>query len=337
MIRYGVAGFGLHAVHRLVGAFAEAGNARMSALARRNFAQAEIDAEKYGVTAFRTTEELCASPEVDAVFITSPNATHYADVMTAVAHGKHVICEKPMAMSPAEATEMVAAARKAGVKLGVAQSYRFTRSLDRIREVVQAGEIGEPVAIRTDFSFTGQQSKRRWLHDAELAGGGPVMDIGVHCIDTMRYILGDEPRKCSAQMAHDAESGTVECSALLSLSFARGALGSSFVSYRSPYDTFISVAGTEGSIIAEHGLDVDGVAVIEFRGKTGVRREELRNAGLFVRQVEAFANWVEGKGTYSATGEDALRNQDVLHACYRSAELGQQMAAESRTAAAAGC
>jgi 1,5-anhydro-D-fructose reductase (1,5-anhydro-D-mannitol-forming) len=325
MIRYGIAGFGLHAVKRLMPGFTASQNSCAVALSRRNFLQAQADAAQFGVQAFASTRELCESPEVDAVFVTSPNSIHLEDVLTAIEHGKHVLCEKPMAMNAAEAAQMVSAAHLREVHLGVAQCFRFCETIARIRHSVQHQEIGRIVSIRIDFSFPGANSARRWLNNASLAGGGPIADVGVHCFDAMRYILADEPVACSALTARDEHSGTVESSALLSLRFSRDALGSSFVSFRAPYRTIIDLAGTEGSIVAHDGLNVDWPVAVEFRTNTGVRKEEMSNAGAYARQVDAFTATIESGTKFPATAEDGFQNQRILDALYLSSRTHQEV------------
>src|ERR1700746_1107071 len=126
MVRFGIVGFGLHAVRRLIPGFALARSCKVSALSRRDMAKARVSAEEYKIPlAFDSAAELCRSPEVDAVFVTTPNALHLADVMMAIAHGKPVLCEKPLGMNAFECRQMVEAAGSAQVLLGVAQVFRF--------------------------------------------------------------------------------------------------------------------------------------------------------------------------------------------------------------------
>src|SRR5512135_3488410 len=130
MVRFGIAGFGLHAVKRLMPGFAQAQRCRVTALSRRDMNKARQSAQEYGIPlAFDSIEELCASPEVDAVLVATPNSSHLTDVLAAVRQGKPVLCEKPMALNAGECRQMIAAAKDAGVLLGVAQIFRFCRSL----------------------------------------------------------------------------------------------------------------------------------------------------------------------------------------------------------------
>ena len=160
-------------------------------LSRRDLGKAQESARQFHIRlAFDSAETLCRSPEVDAVFIATPNACHLQDVLVAASCGKPILCEKPMAMNADECRQMVEAARSAKVLLGIAQVFRFEDSTAWFREHVAAGNIGQTVFARSEFSFRVDRTHpRRWINDPEVAGGGPVADVGVHCIDALRFIL----------------------------------------------------------------------------------------------------------------------------------------------------
>src|SRR3982074_1456682 len=182
MIRFGIAGFGLHAVRRLMPGFPLAGNCKVVALSRRDSNKAREAAAQYGIPhVFASTEELSRCPEVDAVVVTTPNACHLEDVLTAVAAGKPVLCEKPMGMNADECRWMVEAARKAGVLPGVAQVFRFEESTAGFRARVAAGDIGRPIFARAEFSFPDSGHHRTWLYDQSFAGGRTMAAAGPHC------------------------------------------------------------------------------------------------------------------------------------------------------------
>lgn len=171
MIRFGIAGFGLHAVRRLMPGFALAGNCKVVALSRRDAKKGREAAEQYGIPhVFASTEELARCSEVDAVLVTTPNACHLSDVRAAVAAGKPVLCEKPMGMDADQCRQMVESAQKAGVVLGVAQVFRFEESTRRFRERIAAGEIGRPLFARAEFSYPGIGHARTWLYDRSVSG-----------------------------------------------------------------------------------------------------------------------------------------------------------------------
>jgi predicted dehydrogenase len=325
MIRYGIVGFGRHAVKRLLPGFALAKHSRVVALSRRDISRARQSAAEHGIQlAFDSVEALCKSPEVDVVFVTSPNSAHLADVLTATRAGKPVLCEKPMAINAEECREMIAAAKAANVHLGIAHCFRFEDSVNWIRDHVTAGKIGRPVLARADFGFWGVGHVRSWMSDPKIAGGGPIYDIGVHCIDTLRYVLRDEVARVAAIAQSDKDSGGVEASAALVLQFAAGTLANIAASFRTQYRTPIEIVGTEGEIRAVDGMTVDHPITIELvRDGKVVESEQVSNAMTYARQVDAFSIAVETGRPFEIPGEEGLRNQLVIDAAYRSIRTGK--------------
>ncbi len=325
MIRYGIVGFGLHAVKRLMPGFALAHNCRVTALSRRNLGQARASAAEFQIPlAFDSAAQLCQSAEVDAVLVATPNACHLQDVLTAIQCRKPVLCEKPMAMNAGECREMVEAARKARVLLGVAQVFRFEDSTARLRERVLSGEIGRPIFARAEFSFPGRSAARTWIHHAAVAGGGPIADVGVHCIDALRYILDDEIVRVSARAASDSDSKDVEAAAILILEFARGTLATVLVSFRAQYRTPIEIIGETGVLRADDGLNVVRPINVQLRRDGDiVRTEVVSNQYAYARQVDLFATAVEGHSGFAVPGEEGWQNQEILDAAYRSIRTGQ--------------
>ncbi len=328
MIRFGIAGFGLHAVRRLMPGFALAKNSRVTALSRRSLEKARESASQYAIPfAFDSTEALCRSPQVDAVFVTTPNSLHLADVLSAIACGKPVLCEKPMGMNAGECRRMVETARRAGILLGVAQVFRFEDSTARLRERIAAGQVGHPVFARAEFSYPGRGHVRTWITDAAVAGGGPIADVGVHCIDALRYILQDEVVQVNARGTSDRESGSVEAAAVLTLEFSRGTLGAVLVSTRAEYRTPLEIVGEAGVLRADDGLNVERPITIELKKDgTVVESETVANREAYARQVDAFAEAVEGKAEFPVAGEEGWQNQEILDAAYRSLKSGKSEA-----------
>jgi predicted dehydrogenase len=324
MIRYGIVGFGLHAVKRLMPSFALAHNCRVTALSRRDLNQARKSAAEFNISqAFDSAAKLCQSPEVDAVFIATPNASHLQDVLTAVECKKPVLCEKPMAMNAGECRQMVEAARKARVLLGIAQVFRFEDSTTRLRDRVRSGEIGKPIFARVEFSFPGRNAARTWIHDASVAGGGPIADVGVHCIDALRYMLEDEVVRVTARATSDSESGKVEAAAILILEFSRGTLATALVSFRAEYRTPIEIVGETGVLRADNGFNVERPISLQLRRDNNVvRTEVVSNQYAYARQVDMFADAVEGHSTFAVPGEEGWQNQEILDAAYRSIRSG---------------
>jgi 1,5-anhydro-D-fructose reductase (1,5-anhydro-D-mannitol-forming) len=306
--------------------FALAQNCRVTALSRRTLEKARESARQHNIPlAFDSAEDLCRSPEVDAVFVTTPNACHLADVLLAIRCGKPVLCEKPMAIHAGECRQMVEVARSASLLLGVAQVFRFEESTARLRERVASGQIGRIVFARSEFSFPGGSGHARaWLHDPALAGGGPIADIGVHCVDALRYILQDEVVRVSARGMHGLGPGAVESAALLTLEFSRGTLGTVAVSFRAEYRTPLELVGETGVLRADDALNVERTIQLELRRASSlVEIDEVSNRLAYAKQVDAFADAVEGKARFPVPGEDGWQNQEILDAAYRSLKSGK--------------
>lgn len=325
MIRYGILGFGLHAVKRLMPGFQQAHDCKVIALSRRTLEKARQSAAEYKIPyAFDSAAELCRCPEVDAIFVTTPNACHLNHVLLALESGKPVLCEKPMGLNAQECRQMVEAAHRAQVLLGVAQVFRFEDSTNRLRQRIAKGEIGKPILARAEFSFPGLAAARIWIHDAQLAGGGPIADVGVHCVDALRYILDDEVVKVSAHGAFDRESRDVESAAAMILEFRRGTLATIMVSFRAEYRTPLEFVGETGVLRADDGLNVDRPINLQLRrGGSVAQTELLSNQFAYARQVDMFANAVKGHGEFPVPGEEGWQNQEVLDAAYRSIQSGK--------------
>ncbi len=312
--------------------FLQSEKCSVSAISRRDRDKAIQSAEEYGIShAFNSTKELCEHEEVDAVFVTSPDALHHFDVLCAIEHGKPVLCEKPMAMNGREAAEMVKAAENAGVLLGVAHVFRFEQSTRRFRERIAAGDIGRPVLARSDFCYSVTGHGRRWIYDPELACGGPIADVGVHCIDALRFVLDDEVVSVQTEAVTDEASRPFESTAAISLAFGNGAIGTVSVSTRSDYRTVLEVIGEEGTLTASDGLNVERPLVIEFSRGTGsgdVQYEEVSNLDAYSKQVDAFAAAMESDTFFEVPGREGLINQLILDAAYSSWKSGKAESVE---------
>jgi predicted dehydrogenase len=272
---------------------------------------------------FATREELCASPDVDVVFLTSPDAMHKDDMLLALQHGKAVLCEKPLAMNAAEAEEMTAAAKAAGILFGVGQNFRYNRSLEWLRDKVRSGAIGEPQLAHALYSYPAKSAPRKWIADPALACGGPIADVGVHCMDALRYVLQQEISSVQTLARSDDSSGSVDSVASLQLEMTGNVYATISVSARAPYRTLVEVTGSNGVLIAENGLTVDRpVEIVLRRGGELVETVTVDNSDGYVRMLDGFAAAYRGEGTFAASGEDGVKNMRALDAAYKSWHSG---------------
>jgi predicted dehydrogenase len=318
MTRYGILGFGHHAAKRLIKGFAEANESTLVGLWRRDAAKARANAGEFAIPlVFNTPEALCASPEIDAVFIVSPDALHLHDVLLAAKHGKAILCEKPLAMNTGQVEEMLAAAGQ--VPFGVAQNMRYYRSLELIRKWIAEDRIGAPQLAHSQFSYSAEGSPREWIYDPSLALGGPIGDVGIHCIDALRFVLNTDVTAVNTLAHRDAGSGEVESHAVVGLDLASGAMATVTVTTRSEYRSLIEITGETGVILCENGLTVDHPVDVVLRRKGDVvATERVSNDDAYSRMLDGFSAWVEGRANYRAPATDALHNQRVLDAAYRS-------------------
>jgi 1,5-anhydro-D-fructose reductase (1,5-anhydro-D-mannitol-forming) len=327
-VRFAILGFGHHAVRRLLPAFLRCEQATLSGMWRRDQAAALKNSAEYNIPhCFPTPEALCSSPEVDVVLITSPDAMHRDDTLLALRHGKSVLCEKPLAMNAAEAEEMTAAARAAGKLFGVAQNFRFNRSLEWMREQISAGRIGRPQLAHAQYSYPAVQAPRKWITDPTLACGGPIADVGVHCIDALRFVLDEDVSSVSTVARKDESSGRVEAVASLQLEMTDGVYANVTASARAPYRTLVEVTGSDGVLIAENGLTVDRPVQLVLR-KAGepVETVTVDNGDGYTRMLDSFALAFRGVQIFAASGEDGVTNMRALDAAYASWQSGSREA-----------
>jgi predicted dehydrogenase len=325
-VRFAILGFGHHAVRRLLPAFAQCNVATLNGMWRRDQTAAAQNCAEYKIAhCFPTREALCSSPEVDVVFITSPDAMHWDDTLLALRHGKGVLCEKPAAMNAAEAEEMQAAARAAGLLYGVAQNFRFNRSLEWMRDQIAAGRIGNPQLAHAQYAYPAGQAPRKWIADPSLACGGPIADVGVHCIDALRFVLDAEVISVSTLARNDDTAAKVEAIASLQMEMTGGIYAGVTATARAPYRTLFEVTGSDGALIAENGLTVDRPVQIEVRrGGELLETVTLENGDGYRRMLDNFALAFRGEQNFPASGVDAITNMRILDAAYASWKSGRR-------------
>jgi 1,5-anhydro-D-fructose reductase (1,5-anhydro-D-mannitol-forming) len=247
-INWVVAGVGDIARRRVIPAIQAERRSTLYGLVTRNAAKAE---DYPGAKTWPTVEEAIEDSAVDAVYIALPVAMHAHSAIAALRTGKHVLCEKPMAMNDAEAGRMVAEAEASGRIFGVSYYRRLYPKLLRARQLIAQGAIGQPVLVEANCHSWVPDAERGWLCDPALAGGGPLYDIASHRIDAMNFLFG-KPERALGLLSNAVHSIQVEDSATALLRYAGGVHGVVDVRWNSRVsrDQF-RVVGVEGEI----GLD----------------------------------------------------------------------------------
>ena len=320
-IRYGILGFGLFAERAIAPAIRASANSELIAIQKRSLAVAKEKAALHSIPlAFDSAKEMVASKEIDAVYIASANAFHCAETVIAAGARKHVLVEKPMAMNSAECRRMIASCKKHHVKLMVGHMLRLSPLVRRMRDIVRSGMIGEISSARADFIYDGRISQRRWLLDRKIAGGGPVFDIGVHGLDTLRYVLDDEVVSTKSFLWPLPSAKRTEDSASLLLRFSRGTLATISCSFVAPLRrTFIEFIGTKGIISAFTFTQNNATVYLRTTmGKEGkeepTKDEEVFVPNLYVEQISNFSANILDDTEPFAPGSVGLKNQLVLDA-----------------------
>ena len=271
-------------------------------------------------------DALLADPEVDAVYVSSTNEKHREATLAAARAGKHVLCEKPLALNLAEAREMVVACREAGVVLGTNHHLRNAVTHRTLRRLVAEGAIGRPLAARVFHAVYLPAHLQGWRIDRPEAGGGVVLDITVHDADTLRFVLDDEAEEVTALTARQgmARAGLVDA-VMGVMRFRSGVLAQFHDAFTVRHAvTGFEVHGTGGSLYGEDVMTQQPVGRVHLRREG--RREEIDVGvaeNLYERSARCFTAAVRGEGQPAATGEDGVRSLAIALAADRSAQEGR--------------
>ena len=226
-------------------------NGVLQAVASRDAERADAFAREHGIPrAYGSYEALIDDPDIDALYVPLPNSLHREWVIRAVGAGKHVLCEKPLALGAADCLEMAAAAEEAGVKLMEAFMYRFHPRIERVVDMIRDGHIGEVGAVRSTFTFRLRSPDNIRL-DPSL-GGGSLMDVGCYCVNVSRTIVGEEPHAVQAT-AQWTERGVDEAFAGL-LHFPGGAVAHFDCALTLERCERFEVAGSDGYLDVDHAF-----------------------------------------------------------------------------------
>ena len=323
-IRYGIIGFGGFAERTIAPAIKATANSELVAIQKRSLSAAEQKARAYSIPlAFDSPEKLASHPDVDAVFIVGTNAARCVETLATAKAGKHVIVEKPMAMNADECRKMIDACERANVKLAVAQMLRYSPLIRRMRELVHTGIIGTPTGVRAEFVYDASATERTWLFDMKLSGGGPVFDIGVHCLDALRFVLNDEVVVTKSALSPRPTETKTEMSATIALQFFKGTVGSIFCSFETPLGrTFLEVTGTQGAVSIFNFINsftVSPLTITYCRDRQILKKEneDIVVPNLYVEEITDFSNSILNGTEPFLSAENGLRNQVVLDAAMK--------------------
>ena len=261
-IKVGIIGCGKIAQVRHITEYAANPNAEVYGFYDINLARAEALAAKYGGKAFATYEELLADPAIEAVSVCAANHVHAEITIAALKAGKHVLCEKPMAVTLAECEAMVAAAKESGKYLMIGQNQRLAKAHAKAKELIEQGAIGKVLTFRTIFGHGGPETwsidpgSNVWFFDKTKAAMGAMADLGIHKTDMIQYVLGSKIVKTQAVLTtldkKDATGGLigVDDNAICIYQMENGVIGTMTASwtYYAAEDNTTVIYGTKGEL-----------------------------------------------------------------------------------------
>ncbi|MDM0110953.1 Gfo/Idh/MocA family oxidoreductase [Variovorax sp. J22R133] len=282
-------------------------------------------AERHGIASSTTSlDELLARPDVGAVYISTTNELHAPQAIAAARAGKHVLCEKPLALTLQDARAIVDACHAAGVVLGTNHHLRNAAAHQAIRQLVREGSIGQPLFARVFHAVQLPEHLQGWRVHKPDAGGGVVLDITVHDADTLRFILDAEPVEV---VAMTQGSGPVEDGVMAVLRFDNGVLAQLHDAFNVAYaGTGIEIHGTSGSIIGRDVMTQAPIGQVMLRTQDGEREVLLAPRDLYTHSLAEFAQAVRGNGAPSASGEDGIRSLAAALAVLEASRTGQRTA-----------
>jgi 1,5-anhydro-D-fructose reductase (1,5-anhydro-D-mannitol-forming) len=277
--------------------------------------------------AYAALDALLADPGVDVVYISTTNELHRPQTLAAATAGKHVLCEKPLALTLEDAQEMVAACRAAGVVMGTNHHLRNAATHRKLRQLIAEGAIGTPLAVRVFHAVYLPAHLQGWRIDRPEAGGGVILDITVHDTDTLRFVLDDDVDEVTALTAQQGmASGGLEDAVMGVMRFRKGTLAQFHDAFTIRHtETGFEVHGSEGSLVARDVMTQEPRGTIYLQ-RDG-RREEVQVAheNLYERAVRLFNAAVHGEGDPAATAEDGLCSLAGALAVRESAAGGRRV------------
>jgi len=333
-MRWALVGASTIAAEHMLGALRGAGQdvaVVQSTTARR----AQDFAAAHGIGASGTDPDMILSdPGICSVYISSTNEKHHAQALAAIAAGKHVLCEKPLAMTVQAAAEMVAAAAARGVTFATNHHLRCSGSHRAVRDLIAQGRIGRVLSLRLFHAVLLPEHLRGWRVADAAAGGGVIADITVHDADVARFLLGEDPLSVVAQVAASGMGRGVEDSVMSVWAMPSGAMVMAHESFTHPFaGSGLEVHGTDGSILATGVMTQSPVGEVVLVTAAGRVPVPYAAHNLYAQAVQDFLAAVAGQGRPAADGRDGIASLAVALAVREAARTGLRQVVDYGVAA----
>ncbi|HZP16838.1 MAG TPA: Gfo/Idh/MocA family oxidoreductase [Terriglobales bacterium] len=326
---WAIVGLGSLAINQILPAFAKCEKAKVVAFVSGHPDKANKLALRYGVNPkniynYQNYDSIKDNPEVDIIYIVLPNGMHAEYTVRGLQAGKHVLCEKPMANTPAECRQMIDAGRKAGRKLMIAYRCRYEPYNQEAIRVARSQELGPTQMILADAGFK-IGDPTQWRLNKALAGGGSLMDIGIYALNASRYLTGEEPAEVNAMMyttPADPRFKEVEENINFQLRFPSGILANCSSSYGYFHQSHFRVMGTEARLVMDPATWYSGLRMWIERGNT-IEERDLPVVDHFAAEMDHMSDCVMQNKEPLTPGEEGLRDLTIMSAIYEAARSGK--------------
>jgi D-xylose 1-dehydrogenase (NADP+, D-xylono-1,5-lactone-forming) len=327
VVRWGILG-AARINERLMPAIVEAANAELLAIASRRPGAAAETLAKYAppqhqAITYNNPDELLTNPNIDAVYVPLANHEHAEWTLKAIAHGKHVLCEKPMALSVADIDAITAATNKHNVKVMEGFMYRFHPQHARVQELIRTGIIGEIRSVRASYSFMMRPARRYRLTESVTNGGGAMWDIGCYAIHSARQFFDQPPIAVTALSKYVESGADITTSGIID--FGEGKFAHFDFSFERARTCEYEIIGDKGGLKCHTVWQLAGdVPIISWWTEDGQRCEERLPAHNHFRlEIEHFSNCVLNDLPPLLALDDAKANCQIIAAALQSAAQGK--------------
>lgn len=314
-LRFGILGCGLFGTNTLIPAFSEAKFAELVAITKRSESDAEMVAKKNGIPKWFSESKRAdfLKQDLDAIFIASPNVNHMKDTIEVLEAGKHVLLEKPMAMNKEECLKIIDKEKESGCKVMIAHCMRFTDVVAYFKDLIDTGKIGSLVSITADFMSTGAASKRTWKFAKAIAGGGAAFDLGVHMIDTIRYLANSDLEEVRlSKIPAEPKADEVDLVSSFLLRFKNNVIGRTTASYFGPRITTLEIYGEKGMARVYNWNSYPQNIKVE-QNINGVQStQEIFNSNFYTKEIDSFAQSIIENKPLPVPSTEGLRNQEII-------------------------
>jgi len=322
---WAVVGLGSLSINQILPAFAKCEKSKVVAFVSGHPDKASKLALRYGVDPkniynYENYDSIKNNPEVDVIYVVLPNGMHAEYTVRGLQAGKHVLCEKPMANTPAECQQMIDAAHKVDRKLMIAYRCRYEPYNREAIRIARSGELGPTQMILADAGFRIGDPKQ-WRLNKQMAGGGSLMDIGIYALNASRYLTGEEPKEVNAMIYStpgDLRFKEVEEHVTFQLRFPSGILANCSSSYGYFHQSHYRVMGTDVRLGMDPATWYSGLRLWIERDNV-IEQRDLPSVDHFAAEMDHMSDCIMQNQQPLTPGEEGLRDLTIIHAIYESA------------------